>query len=181
MLRLLHTKGHCRFIIFGFIIIGLSLVSMCINVIQLKLEELFEELLLAMMEEYGTQAEGMPGPGMKPKMGFVDLWKMWHKRRQRKAAAQNAQNGRCTSAFAVPQTRVAGTRRKAFSELNIWRIFPFAKRRREALLHEFHTRLQHVRRTKTNFQRQGICRRTRPRRPSSTTTSCFTRLATLVS
>ncbi|KAH7728074.1 Protein TWK-44 [Aphelenchoides avenae] len=128
------TNSEDMFIIFGFIIIGLSLVSMCINVIQLKLEELFEELLLAMMEEYGTQAEGMPAPGMKPKMGLVDLWKMWHKRRQRKAAEQNAQNAN-------------GTRRKAFSELNIWRIFPFAKRRREALLHEFHTRLQHANKT----------------------------------
>jgi len=37
------------FIMFGFIIVGLSLVSMCINVIQLKLEELFEELLLTMV------------------------------------------------------------------------------------------------------------------------------------
>lgn len=40
------------FIIFGFIIIGLSLVSMCINVVQIKLEHFFEDLLLMMMEEY---------------------------------------------------------------------------------------------------------------------------------
>lgn len=69
------------FIIFGFIIVGLSLVSMCINVIQLKLEELFEELLLAMMEEYDTQA-GLAAPHMTPKMGMVDLWKMWKRRRR---------------------------------------------------------------------------------------------------
>lgn len=70
------------FIIFGFIIIGLSLVSMCINVIQLKLEELFEELLLTMMEELNTESvEGIPR--FKAQMGMVDLWKMWKRRRRR--------------------------------------------------------------------------------------------------
>lgn len=78
------------FIIFGFIIIGLSLVSMCINVIQLKLEELFEELLLTMMEELDTEsAEGIPR--FKEQMGLVDLWKMW-KRRRRRAHPQQVPN-----------------------------------------------------------------------------------------
>lgn len=54
---------------------------MCINVIQLKLEELFEELLLTMMEEYDTQA-GLAAPHIAPKMGMVDLWKMWKRRRR---------------------------------------------------------------------------------------------------
>lgn len=56
---------------------------MCINVIQLKLEELFEDLLLAMIEEYDAQAEGMPAPEVNRKMDVVDLWKMWKKFKRR--------------------------------------------------------------------------------------------------
>uniref|UniRef100_A0A914QTH7 Uncharacterized protein n=1 Tax=Panagrolaimus davidi TaxID=227884 RepID=A0A914QTH7_9BILA len=53
------TNFEDMFIIFGFIIIGLSLVSMCINVVQLKLKNLFEELLMTILEEYGaSQGEG---------------------------------------------------------------------------------------------------------------------------
>uniref|UniRef100_A0A914N5Q7 Uncharacterized protein n=1 Tax=Meloidogyne incognita TaxID=6306 RepID=A0A914N5Q7_MELIC len=46
------TNSEDMFIMFGFIIVGLSLVSTCINVIHLKLQALFEELLLTMMEEW---------------------------------------------------------------------------------------------------------------------------------
>lgn len=56
---------------------------MCINVIQLKLEELFEDLLLAMIEEYDAQTEGMPAPEVNRKMDVVDLWKMWKKFKRR--------------------------------------------------------------------------------------------------
>jgi hypothetical protein len=77
------THSEDMFLIFGFIIIGLSLVSMCVNVIQLKLEELFEELLLSVMEEYGAQGAGIDGHDLKPKLGLVDLWKIWKKRQKR--------------------------------------------------------------------------------------------------
>lgn len=55
------TNSEDMFIIFGLIMIGLSLVSMCINVIQLKLEKLFEELVLMLMEEYSSDPEGNQG------------------------------------------------------------------------------------------------------------------------
>jgi hypothetical protein len=49
----------------------------------LKLEELFEELLLSMMEEYATsQAAGILPPTKPPKMGAIDLWKAWLRRRR---------------------------------------------------------------------------------------------------
>ncbi|VDK38146.1 unnamed protein product [Anisakis simplex] len=51
------------FVIFGFIMVGLSLVSMCINVVQLKLEQLFEELLVMMIEEY--RQTGLASADMK--------------------------------------------------------------------------------------------------------------------
>ena len=54
------TNSEDMFLIFGLIMVGLSLVSMCINVIQLKLEKLFEELLLMMMEEYSADPEARP-------------------------------------------------------------------------------------------------------------------------
>uniref|UniRef100_A0A915CT75 Uncharacterized protein n=1 Tax=Ditylenchus dipsaci TaxID=166011 RepID=A0A915CT75_9BILA len=128
------------FIIFGFIIVGLSLVSMCINVIQLKLEELFEELLLTMMEEYDTQGQaGLAAPHIKPKMGMVDMWKMW-KRRRRRARPQ-------------PTDLVTNTEDGlASSEMNLWKIFPFAKRRREVLLKTFHNKLYQLSKsTQTDF------------------------------
>ncbi|KAJ1371730.1 Ion channel [Parelaphostrongylus tenuis] len=59
------TKSEDMFIIFGLIMIGLSLVSMCINVIQLKLEKLFEELLLTLMEEYSSDPEASSLQGGK--------------------------------------------------------------------------------------------------------------------
>lgn len=46
------SRAENMFIIFFLILIGLSLVSMCFNVVQIKLEQLFEDLLLMMLEEY---------------------------------------------------------------------------------------------------------------------------------
>lgn len=48
---------HTKFMVanFGFVIIGLSLVSMCINVIQQKLEELYLQLLMMILQEYHHQ------------------------------------------------------------------------------------------------------------------------------
>lgn len=40
------------FLIFGLLLVGLALVSMCVNVAQLKFEEFFEELLMMVLEEY---------------------------------------------------------------------------------------------------------------------------------
>ncbi|VDN49938.1 unnamed protein product, partial [Gongylonema pulchrum] len=52
------TNSEDMFVIFGLIMVGLALVSMCINVVQLKLEQLFEELLVMVLEEY--KQKGVP-------------------------------------------------------------------------------------------------------------------------
>lgn len=84
--------------------VGLSLVSMCINVVQSKFEQLFEELLLMMMEEY--RQTGIPTPDMhvclfthikvvnkilnklfklfKGKMSMMAMWRMWRKKRKQR-------------------------------------------------------------------------------------------------
>lgn len=69
-------------------------VSMCINVIQLTLEELFEELLLTMIEEYGEAGQPVEKitATMKPKMSLMDLWKVWKRRRHRMSMMEQ-QNG----------------------------------------------------------------------------------------
>lgn len=43
--------------------IGLALFSMCINVLQIKLEWLFEELLVTSLEEY--KQKGVPAEKIK--------------------------------------------------------------------------------------------------------------------
>nr|CDJ98330.1 Ion transport 2 domain containing protein [Haemonchus contortus] len=75
------TKSEDMFIIFGLIMVGLSLVSMCINVIQLKLEKLFEELLLTLMEEYSSDPEG--GDLKGGHIGMLEMWRVWKKRKSR--------------------------------------------------------------------------------------------------
>lgn len=67
---------------------------MCINVIQLTLEELFEELLLTMIEEYGEAGQPVEKitATMKPKMSLMDLWKVWKRRRHRMSMMEQ-QNG----------------------------------------------------------------------------------------
>ncbi|VDN56809.1 unnamed protein product [Dracunculus medinensis] len=71
------TNSEDMFIIFGFIMVGLSLVSMCINVVQSKFEQLFEELLLMMMEEY--RQTGIPTPDI-----MMAMWRMWRKKRKQR-------------------------------------------------------------------------------------------------
>ncbi|VDO21935.1 unnamed protein product [Brugia timori] len=76
------TNSVDMFVIFGLIMIGLALFSMCINVLQIKLEWLFEELLVTLLEEYkqkGVPAERINVPN---KIDFVSLWRMWRKRRR---------------------------------------------------------------------------------------------------
>lgn len=116
------TNSEDMFIMFGFIIVGLSLasfsspsqidaaqVSMCINVIQLKLEELFEELLLTMMEEYGDTGQTVEEitAAIKPRMSLVDLWKVWKRRRQRRSMQiQSGKWGRYGEGFVNWTTKI---------------------------------------------------------------------------
>uniref|UniRef100_A0A914H3Z2 Potassium channel domain-containing protein n=1 Tax=Globodera rostochiensis TaxID=31243 RepID=A0A914H3Z2_GLORO len=172
------TNSEDMFIIFGFIIVGLSLVSMCINVIQLKLEELFEELLLTMMEEYveagGTTVEEITAT-MKPKMSVVDLWKVWKRRRQRRSKMEQKndqseeeemtpvgdapqQKQPKQSILAIPSKAPSMSRQWpniAMSEGNFRRViklFPFGRRRREAILRRLQLRMnQHSKYTQTDF------------------------------
>ncbi|KAI6191642.1 Potassium channel subfamily K member 18 [Aphelenchoides bicaudatus] len=123
------TRAEDMFLMFGFVIIGLSLVSMCVNVIQLKLEELFEELLLSMMEEIGAQ--GASGRDLKPKLTAVDLWKMWKKRRRNKPKHKDQ----------LP-VDIEQQRKSLTTEFNFWKIFPFSKRRREVMIENVCRRLQ---------------------------------------
>lgn len=71
------------FAIFGFIMIGLSLVSMCINVVQLKLELLFEEMMFTLMEEYRNaqlQDSQLVEPSGDKPSAFSTLFKVWKNR-----------------------------------------------------------------------------------------------------
>ncbi|WKY02427.1 hypothetical protein Q1695_016020 [Nippostrongylus brasiliensis] len=128
------TKSEDMFIIFGLIMVGLSLVSMCINVIQLKLEKLFEELLLTLMEEYSSDPEG--GDLKSGHIGMIEMWRVWKKRRSR------LRNG------LAPARQVAGK-----ASENLAKVIPFARRRdRHHLIEELHQRLrQKDRATQTDF------------------------------
>ncbi|CAJ0560402.1 unnamed protein product, partial [Mesorhabditis spiculigera] len=75
------TNSEDMFTIFFFILIGLSLVSMCINVIQLKLEKLFEEMLLMMVEEYSVDPDA--GPMRGERLSMLDMWRLWRRRNER--------------------------------------------------------------------------------------------------
>ncbi|VDM37041.1 unnamed protein product [Toxocara canis] len=79
--------------------VGLSLVSMCINVVQLKLEQLFEELLVMMIEEY--RQTGLASPDMKGKIGMMAMWRMWKKKRrqQKENKPKDALSRKPTLAF----------------------------------------------------------------------------------
>ncbi|XGW14941.1 hypothetical protein V3C99_000879 [Haemonchus contortus] len=118
------TKSEDMFIIFGLIMVGLSLVSMCINVIQLKLEKLFEELLLTLMEEYSSDPEG--GDLKGGHIGMLEMWRVWKKRKSR------LRNG------LAPARQAAGK-----AGQNLAKVIPFAKRRnRQHLIEELHHRLR---------------------------------------
>ncbi|VDO54002.1 unnamed protein product [Onchocerca flexuosa] len=85
------TNSVDMFVIFGLIMIGLALFSMCINVLQIKLEWLFEELLEALLMEY--KQKGVPAEELKvpTKTDFFAMWRMWRKRkRQRKIQCKDA-------------------------------------------------------------------------------------------
>ena len=58
---------------FVFVIIGLSLVSMCINVIQQALEDLYKRLLMKLLMDY--QANLQKGGDHKgASMGMMKMW-----------------------------------------------------------------------------------------------------------
>ncbi|VDM58077.1 unnamed protein product [Angiostrongylus costaricensis] len=128
------TKSEDMFIIFGLIMIGLSLVSMCINVIQLKLEKLFEELLLTLMEEYNSDPEASSLKGGQ--IGMVEMWRAWKKRKSR------LKNG------LAPARQAAGK-----ASQNLAKVIPFARRRnRHHLIEELQHRLrQRDRATQTDI------------------------------
>ncbi|KHJ90914.1 hypothetical protein OESDEN_09230 [Oesophagostomum dentatum] len=128
------TKSEDMFIIFGLIMIGLSLVSMCINVIQLKLEKLFEELLLTLMEEYSSDPEANNLKGGQ--IGLIEMWRVWKKRKSR------LRNG------LAPARQAAGK-----ASQNLAKVIPFARRRdRHHLIEELHHRLRmRDRATQTDF------------------------------
>ncbi|KIH47117.1 hypothetical protein ANCDUO_22828 [Ancylostoma duodenale] len=146
------TKSEDMFIIFGLIMIGLSLVSMCINVIQLKLEKLFEELLLTLMEEYSSDPEGNNLKGGQ--IGMIEMWRVWKKRKSRlrnglaparQAAGKASQN----LAKVIPFDREPSV----IFAIQIHQVIPFARRRdRHHLIEELHHRLRMKdRATQTDF------------------------------
>lgn len=57
---------------FVFVIIGLSLVSMCIQVIQESLEDLYKRLLMKMLTDY--QAKLASGDHKGASMGMMKMW-----------------------------------------------------------------------------------------------------------
>lgn len=73
---------------FGLIIVGLSLVSMCINVVQLKLELLFEEMMLALMEEYEKTGQVIDSEMMidsalfQRGLGVMQMMKLWKRKKR---------------------------------------------------------------------------------------------------
>lgn len=111
---------------------------MCVNVIQVKLEELFEELLISLMEEYGAQGAGISGHDLKPKLTVLDLWKMWKKRQKRNKPQQQP------TGFSIYENYLFLEIEQERLSFNLWKIFPFAKRRREVLLDEYCRRMKQV-------------------------------------
>ncbi|KAL3989730.1 Ion channel family protein [Acanthocheilonema viteae] len=78
------------FVIFGLIVIGLALFSMCIDVLQIKFEWLFEELLVTLLME--CKQKSVPAEKIKipTEIDFVSLWRLWRKRmRKRKMQRKN--------------------------------------------------------------------------------------------
>uniref|UniRef100_A0A1I7ZPQ5 TWiK family of potassium channels protein 7 n=1 Tax=Steinernema glaseri TaxID=37863 RepID=A0A1I7ZPQ5_9BILA len=116
------TNSEDLHIIFYFIVIGLSLVSMCINVLQLKLEELFEEFMLDAMAQSGLEPLG----DLKRRIGVVDVWRMLQKRRKRRR-----EEARQTE---KPQQRVGHAP-------ELLKTFASRRRRFELLLQQLHKQL----------------------------------------
>ncbi|GMT04721.1 hypothetical protein PENTCL1PPCAC_26895, partial [Pristionchus entomophagus] len=117
------TNSEDMFMIIILLLIGLSLVSMCINVIQLKLEKFFEEILLSVIEEYSSNPEARALRG--DKIGFLDMWRVWKKRKARLREQAKASK------------QEAGEK--------IARVLPFARRReRQELIREIKQRLRQL-------------------------------------
>uniref|UniRef100_A0A914W723 Potassium channel domain-containing protein n=1 Tax=Plectus sambesii TaxID=2011161 RepID=A0A914W723_9BILA len=67
------TRRDMMVLSFVFVIVGLSLVSMCINVIQNALEDLYMQLLMKILLDYQRKiAEG--GDQMGASMGMMQMW-----------------------------------------------------------------------------------------------------------
>ena len=145
------TNSEDMFIIFGFIIIGLSLVSMCINVVQMKLENLFEEILMTLLEEYGSDQASViiDADNIRERFGVFDLWKLWKKRRNQQARQRREHSllmNTVEGPFIAMRERGKKARSYRLPDLKeLKKIFPFmAKRRREVLLQQFHTKLHQL-------------------------------------
>ena len=99
---------------------------MCINVVQIKLEHLFEELMLMMMEEYQTaqlldgDMQGPP-PDIQGSLGVKALWRMWARRKGKERA-----NSSVSSLHLAPDSTSANL------------LLPLlAKKKKDALMHEW--------------------------------------------
>jgi len=70
------TPIHTDYMIgvFYFVIVGLSLVSMCINVIQHRLEELYMQLLMMVFEEYQKRLMEGGGDQVNATLGMMSAW-----------------------------------------------------------------------------------------------------------
>ncbi|CAJ0956308.1 unnamed protein product, partial [Mesorhabditis belari] len=136
------TKSEDMFTIFVFILIGLSLVSMCINVIQLKLEKLFEEILLMLMEEYSADPEARPLRGER--ISMMDMWRVWRRRKERMQKEEKEGRGRAKFDLSKA-TNAATAARDAASKAgeNLARVFPFMRRReRQVIIEQISHRLR---------------------------------------
>ncbi|PAV73947.1 hypothetical protein WR25_01445 [Diploscapter pachys] len=106
---------------------------MCINVIQLKLEKLFEELILTLMEEYSStspEAQRLK----EGRLGLMEMWRVWKKRKER--LRSGLQRAATTRQFNYRQAAERAGE-------NIAKIFPFSWRReRRHLIEEFQKRLR---------------------------------------
>ncbi|CAO4383896.1 unnamed protein product [Caenorhabditis nigoni] len=131
------TNSEDMFIIFGLIIIGLSLVSMCINVIQLKLEKLFEELLLTLMEELNADPDGTHLKAGT--IGAREMWRAWKKRRGKLGDGLEKAKGARQAANKASE--------------NFVKMLPFSrKRERQHLIAELQKKLQRKEKsTQTDF------------------------------
>lgn len=70
------TPIHTDYMIgvFYFVIVGLSLVSMCINVIQHRLEELYMQLLMMIFQEYQKRLMEGGGDQVNATLGMMSAW-----------------------------------------------------------------------------------------------------------
>ncbi|CAJ0571648.1 unnamed protein product, partial [Mesorhabditis spiculigera] len=135
------TNSEDMFTIFFFILIGLSLVSMCINVIQLKLEKLFEEMLLMMVEEYSVDPDA--GPMRGERLSMLDMWRLWRRRNER--LQKEKKENRANLALAKASNAAATAARDAANRAgeSLANVFPFMRRReRQVIIEQISHRLR---------------------------------------